>query len=114
MFRRVDCLSLDRQSCYLSDPCYAQCESLYRESIQLQNEGDAKESTAKYLQALELQAGMASVRRQCEGANGALSDCIWIEAFLCLTVCEAVACASLSRRAKRLALDSSAWLRRCG
>eukprot|EP00746_Dinoflagellata_sp_MGD_P121307 gnl/MRDRNA2_/MRDRNA2_56516_c0_seq1.p1 gnl/MRDRNA2_/MRDRNA2_56516_c0~~gnl/MRDRNA2_/MRDRNA2_56516_c0_seq1.p1 ORF type:complete len:1062 (-),score=173.32 gnl/MRDRNA2_/MRDRNA2_56516_c0_seq1:174-3071(-) len=112
MFRRVDSLSIERHCCYLSDPKYRHCESLYRESIRLQNESDVQGSTEKYLEALELQAGLASVRYAREDANGGLPDSVWHSALKRLEADEAVATAAVSRRFKRLTLDSSAWLDR--
>jgi len=112
MFSRVDSTNISQQCNIEGDPGYQRCEALYRESILLQNEGDAKGSTAKYLEALELQAQLASIRRGFEDFNGILPDACFAAAIDYLSAREAVDCAAVSRRAQRVALDSRSWLTR--
>ena len=60
MFQRIEKLSNLR---FLSDPRYAKAEKLYTDSIALQEKGDAKLSTERFVEAMEIHAELSSFRR---------------------------------------------------
>ena len=61
MFQRVDNQDFSEYKSYLDLDEYKKAESLYAKSIKLQQEGKPRESTEAYLEAMEMQARLASV-----------------------------------------------------
>jgi hypothetical protein len=110
--RRVDRAKIPRQPALDQlEPEFAKTLRLYDESIELQRQGDVRGSTTKYLEALELQATLGSVRNeitrqtvvQCPGE-------IWAHIFSFLdNPQDVLSCSEVCREWRVISRSNSIW-----
>eukprot|EP00301_Raphidiophrys_heterophryoidea_P007654 c12932_g1_i2.p1 GENE.c12932_g1_i2~~c12932_g1_i2.p1 ORF type:complete len:744 (-),score=168.89 c12932_g1_i2:1527-3758(-) len=114
MFRRVDTGKLlDDPLRYKEDPRFQLASRLYTESIDLQAAGNVVESTRKYLEALELQAQLASKKHnETSQIAQLLPEELWLQIMTSLkSPSDLVACSAVCRTWRTLARSNALWKR---